>query len=234
MSRRTRNILIILAALGLLTYIGFSVYRHYFTFYMTGTSPGLSRIYTATPYMDVNFNKTLVEYEEFRITSVSPEILAKIEFRDKTIRIYFENLQVDATYDLIFSPVRAEDGDEIVNLTLDFHARAGNFEQLPVAHQQYLLDRQDEQPATLTDPILQHLPHSTLSFELTALVTQNDEREDILVLEARLLLNAADVRIGADEAVEQYKSEVVEFIRSLDLDPEDYTIRYQVVEPTLQ
>jgi hypothetical protein len=73
------------------------------------------------------------------------------------------------------------------------------------------------------DPILQYLPKSTLSYQVDAAVDSNN---GIKSLEVNLQLSNADYKTGIDTAVAQYKKEVSDWILSLGLNPDGYTINY--------
>lgn len=82
-----------------------------------------------------------------------------------------------------------------------------------------------------TDPILNSLPHSTLDYNLTvAQGTTGIKGDQKLILDADLLLSAADVRSGRDAAIAAYTQEVRDYITSLGLNPDSYTINYTISE----
>jgi hypothetical protein len=72
------------------------------------------------------------------------------------------------------------------------------------------------------DPIIQYLPHSTLSYQINSR-TGDDGK---VTLTIQLLLTEADRRTGEQAAVDIYKSEALDWIRSKGLDPNNYTINY--------
>lgn len=230
------NINKLLIALGIITLIGYAaflLYRNFFTFYLTETNPRTGSISYLTPYIDVSFSQPInTNFNDFGVVTDEP-IVETTETNDKTLRIFLINLSRNQDYSLTIPFIESVDGDRLDNIVLEFKAKDIPFEQLSEPHQQYILNNQDQLPITHTDPILKHLPHSTLEFELSPLVTQNEINEPILVLEARLLLTSADVNIDPKAATEKYKQSVIEYIKSLDLKPDDYTIRYIVINPTL-
>jgi hypothetical protein len=50
----------------------------------------------------------------------------------------------------------------------------------------------------------------------------------------RLLLSAADVRINASAAAEQYKQEARDYISSNGINPKEYTFEYEIVQPSIR
>lgn len=76
-------------------------------------------------------------------------------------------------------------------------------------------------PSVKTDPMFDYLPHSTLDYTLTATVDSSNKT----ILNAQLFLTEAD-QADPSAALAQYKQEVVEYIQSVGLNPNSYTINY--------
>lgn len=70
------------------------------------------------------------------------------------------------------------------------------------------------------ESIIKHLPHSTLSYRITLGPSMP------YVLNIVISTNAADERGDAKAAIEKYKNQANEWIRSVGFDPQDYTINY--------
>jgi hypothetical protein len=69
------------------------------------------------------------------------------------------------------------------------------------------------------DPIMRHLPYSTLHYTVTGDTTNR--------LKVEISLSNSDLYgTTSDKAAQRYENEVVEWIKSLDLDPNDYIINY--------
>jgi hypothetical protein len=73
-----------------------------------------------------------------------------------------------------------------------------------------------------TDPITGILPHSTLTYEIRA-VTNEDLSARLII---RLLLTRVDYNTREAEAVNEYKKEALDWIRSQEINPDDYAIEY--------
>jgi len=73
------------------------------------------------------------------------------------------------------------------------------------------------------DPIMAYLPKSTLSYQADATVDSNNQLQSI---EVKLLLSNADYKTGINSAVAQYKKEFRDWMLSLGLNPDGYTINY--------
>ncbi|MFZ2125129.1 MAG: hypothetical protein WA087_01245 [Candidatus Saccharimonadales bacterium] len=80
---------------------------------------------------------------------------------------------------------------------------------------------------TNRDPILKYLPQSTFNYNITGEIN-NDNKVDLNV---EIFLYSADTRDGGrDSSIKKYKAEVIKWIRSVKLNPDNYTIYYSIEE----
>lgn len=84
-----------------------------------------------------------------------------------------------------------------------------------------------------SDPILRHLPYSTLDYTITAYEypEDHDHEEDGhahegLSIQVDVLLSEADYKTGVAEVIYSYEEEVEDWIESLGLNPDNYNIEY--------
>ena len=77
------------------------------------------------------------------------------------------------------------------------------------------------------DPILQYLPHSDSNYQITF------DPELGKTLNVTLQTSAADERIDPEAAVASYRQAVRDWITSVGLDPNTYTIKYTVIHASL-
>ncbi len=85
----------------------------------------------------------------------------------------------------------------------------------------YLTDSTNE---TKPNPILDYLPYSTFNYSITA----NDDSNKI-GLNVDIFLYSADTRDGGkEESIKKYKSEVIDWIKLKKLNPDDYSINYNI------
>lgn len=75
---------------------------------------------------------------------------------------------------------------------------------------------------TKSDPVLKHLPYSTLNYDITA---EEDDDEN-LIIHVNILLSEADYKSNVSLVIDNRQIEVEEWFESLGLDPENYNIRY--------
>jgi hypothetical protein len=72
------------------------------------------------------------------------------------------------------------------------------------------------------DPVLSKLPYSTLNYQVEAIVDDNDK----VTLDVLLLPTSSDYRTGIDAAIETYKQEMLSWLESQGINPDNYTINY--------
>lgn len=221
-----KRIIISSVALLFIAAAGIIVYRS-ITFRLVGAEPDTDKVSVISPFIDIYFNKPIKK------DSVEPKsettLLAGFDVIDqKTIRVFFDNLELDSDNTITIESVESTNGKRLHNISLRFKAKDIPFEHLSKKQQDAILKQQDTPNTKRDDPILAYVPYGGLHFELSALV-QDEE----LTLQAKLLLTAADVRIDPNAAVERYKQEVRDYITSNSLNPDSYKIDYQVIQPSL-
>lgn len=199
-------------------------------FHLVSTDPPLKAFPVMAPYIDANFNKTLAK--KGHIIGSSADIVRTYEVNGKQLRIFLKSpLEINKEYTLTLENITSERGKIIKQQKLTFTALDLPFSSLSSDQQKYILDHQDKNQGVRDDPITSHLPHSTLDYNLTSEVDKDNAGNDILVLNAEILLAESDLGPGQDQTVQAYKQEVVDYIKSLGLDPANYTIRYTIVTP---
>lgn len=75
------------------------------------------------------------------------------------------------------------------------------------------------------DPILDSLPYSTFNYTITATINNDNTTS----LDVKIFLYSSDTQNGGREAsINKYKAEVTDWIKSISLKPEDYSINYTI------
>jgi hypothetical protein len=78
---------------------------------------------------------------------------------------------------------------------------------------------------TNQDPILSHLPYSTFNYTITANIDNNNK----VGLDVNIILYLSDTRNGNRESsINRYKTEINEWIKSINLTPDNYSINYTI------
>ena len=223
-----KKIIVLLSVITLLLLI-FVGYQG-IVFRVTGTSPSINNVAAASPYLIIHFNKSLDASSLKYSTNTSFITSATVMNNSITFNLSYP-LSVNKTYSLTILTISSQGGSKLTNITYRFVPKNLQFNQLDPSQQKQLINNQDRSQTGTNDPILIHLPYSTLDFTLMPLITSQDTSSKIS-LQASLLLSAADVG-NEDAAIAQYKQEVINYIESLGLNPSNYNISYVVVQPTM-
>lgn len=79
-----------------------------------------------------------------------------------------------------------------------------------------------ESGLSVSDPLLQYLPYSTLDYNVSSVV-----KDEKLVVVVSILLSEADYRTGVDAAITQRKAEIKKWFEKNGLSVDDYTFEYK-------
>ena len=218
-----------IVAVVVLALIGWQTYYSLFTFHITGTDPKLSSMSVQSPYLKVNFSQSLSS-SGLSIQASDKSVMLDSKISGKQLTVDLANLNLNASYTVTITHIQSTKGKAINNLILKFTAKDVSFNQLPKDQQNTILQRQDQSQVFRNDPIFNYTPHSTLDYNLTSLTTTDTNGNPKVVLKAELLLSAAD-QSNPNPVISQYKQEVVDYIKSVGLDPASYQIDYTVSAP---
>ncbi len=228
-----RNLLIVLCIAIILAVIGFLTYAS-LRFHVTGTTPQTKGLSIYTPTFTIHTNKVLDA--KGTSTPVANENIissSTVKGRDIEIKIIFP-LSEKKTYTITVNSIRAADGSQLINKVFTLQPKDVPYDKLSPKEQKNLIDGQDRPTAIQSDPLLSHLPYSSLNFNLTGVIRADASGKAVVEVDAELLPSAADVKSGNEsQVIEQYKQEVLAYIRSVGLDPANYPIVYVVTEPSL-
>lgn len=228
--RRSFMPFIVVVAIIVAGIVGIS-YTISLRFHMTGTTPGGNALTPYVTQLNLNFNREL-EANKTATPVANQNIILSSNVSGKSITIRLNTpLRDTTTYTITLAVVQAKDGSQLHNIKFVFRPTNTPFDKLSKKQQQDLIATQDHYPAVNQDPILGHLPYSTLDFNLDAVITKNAAGKEVVEIDATLLPSAADLSNEA-AAIAQYKQEVVNYIKSLGVDPNNYTINYTVTQPT--
>ncbi|MCL4357644.1 hypothetical protein M1512_01980 [Patescibacteria group bacterium] len=192
------------------------------------TNPPSNDVATLTPFFDIYFNKTLTN----KGLSVS---MSPADFYGKKYYINGDSLIVSLSvpmqarhkYTITVNNVDAEDGQMLKNLVFTFYPTPKTMAQLPEDQSEALTARNEASPV-YKNPILKHLPYSTIDFNLSASFPTGKNDLPSLVLIAKLNIPAAVTGELQQQTISQYEQEIASYISSFGLNPASYHIDYIV------
>lgn len=197
---------------------------------IVSTDPNINQMTTWTPFFKITFSKK-VSATGLSVSS-SPKIIYnnKVDVSGNTVTVNL-NVPLDSnqTYTIILNNISSTGGQRITNKIYRFKPASVSRNQLGEDEQEVLLQRNQASKA-YQDPILSHLPYRSVDFNLTSSFGAGANNLAVLRLQAQLLLHLAQLG-DKSAAVAEDEQEVLDYIKSIGLDPSKYTIQYTVVSP---
>lgn len=211
--------------------IGFQIYQAK-RFHLVRSIPDRTgAVSTAANIFELQFNRELKSGVNYATRLNDPgKIVKQISIKQKVMLLYVVHLNRDQRYSLSINNIEAADGSKIPSVDFSFTARFVPADKLPKEQLKQLQQQTDR--GNIDDPILARLPYGGLHFSISSSFTANSNSAGGLVLDARLLLDKSDLS-EKSAAIAKYKQQVIDYIKSLGLDPNKYTINYIVVEPSV-
>lgn len=200
-------------------------------FRLVGATPGTSGTFaTATSTVKLDFNREIdSDLNLSLVQGSSRDIVNNIKKDGQSILLSLGTLEEGEEYSFSVGPVQSSSNETISQINFSFTAKYIPFDQLSDAQQKLELSVTDS--GNFEDPLLEHLPYQGKNFYLEAELTESDEGESILVVQAQLFLSRADVGKPRTQLISEFRPAIDEYIRSKQLDPASYLFRYSYNEP---
>lgn len=195
---------------------------------MVGTSPNLNSVATLSPYIKIKFNHGLSKRNISIAANNTLLYGQKYYVNDKTLIILLnEPLVANRQYSITINNIVDDHGQQIKNDTLSFMPKNLKSGQLSKNAQEELIAR-NESNKLYDNPILKHLPYFSVNFNLSADFKSNLSNSSKLTLIAQLTIPTAYVGSLRLNYINQEKQQVINYIASLGLNPNNYTINYSI------
>jgi len=199
-------------------------------FRIVSTDPAINQMTIWTPYFKLDLSKEISTNSVS--VSTNPNIIYKndIKTTGKTVTIYLSvPLDSSKTYTVSVNGITSANGQKIFNRQFSFKPRQVSRDSLPDEQKETLIQR-NEQSSVYSDPLLKYLPYRSVDFALAGSFGATTNNQPQLSIQAQLLLHLAQSN-DKDAAVATDKQEVIDYIKSLGLDPSKYNIQYSVISP---
>lgn len=212
---------------GVILFILLIIYGYFeLQFHVVNTNPGLGNVTNLTPFVKINFNKNISK-DGLTLTADPAASIQSFLVDGKTITVKLAYpLPAKKKYSIHIGSVTAEDGSKITDKTFSYTVVEGDFSKLPEDQKKALNQDQLPGPASTIDPVLSHVPYSTLDFRIDPVIDDQNN----LKLHVQLLLGPKDPA----SQVAVYQEEALAYLRSVQVDPAKYTIEYETIQETLQ
>ncbi|OGL29691.1 hypothetical protein A3D14_03665 [Candidatus Saccharibacteria bacterium RIFCSPHIGHO2_02_FULL_47_12] len=193
---------------------------------LTGTTPSILNGFK------IEFNRELASNVDYMKTlNDEAKHVKSIRLNGKSMLVVTQLNEEGKKYKFNINNIKAKDGSVIKSVRFDYIARFKPAEKL--SDDERALFEELGSLYKADNPILAHLPYSNLDFRLSGQFEQSESGElGAFYLDAKLYLSNADIKIGRDDAIAQRKKAINDYIASLGFDPGDFTIKYEIIEPS--
>lgn len=198
-------------------------------FYVVSTSQP-QNITTLSTEFNIKFNRPISK--NGLSVSVIPEAgsyKGENDISGDTLGVQLSTPLKSQQYTITINKVMSTNGRTLTNLSYSFTPKSANKSQMSEGDQENLIKRNQESP-DYKDPILDHIPYSTLDYSITPYFKADSNDISHLILQIQLLVPPGQNTASYSS---QDKQEALQYIKSLGLDPAKYTIQYTVVNETL-
>ncbi|HKR82335.1 MAG TPA: Ig-like domain-containing protein [Candidatus Saccharimonadales bacterium] len=220
--------IILVAVVGWLSYVAYlgAMFR------LVSTSPATSNFSVSSPAFKVTFSQDISEHG---IAVVSdPMVIRNTTVSGKTLTInLITPLDKTKTYTITINNVTSKSGKTITNKKFTFQPKEIDFNSLPKDQQQTILNSQKPSQQAETDPMLSHLPYSTLDFRLDPVTSTDANGKLTLTIQAQIYVLPNSSTSETDQ-IAQAKQEIATYFKQFGLDVSTYNVQYQTVVQTLQ
>ncbi len=218
--------LLAIAVLIVVLLVGYSVYIVIkdSTFRVVNTNPPTNDVASVSPFFNIQFNRNL-KANDLKITA-SPNIISSYRVSGSFVYINLQTpLNTNTKYTISVSGIIDSKGQKLTNQLFSFTPRYVPTQDLSNAQRQALLKKQLKYNQQHSNPIVKYLPHTTPDFTLNySYQTVNNSQQ--LVLIAELFIPQAQAN-NITATANQEKQDVVSYIQSLGLNPNNYQIQYK-------
>ncbi len=195
----------------------------------TITPDATNNVPTSLSRFSVEFNQTLAPNQDYT-KNLGGDVrhITKISVNGKSMTIFTEPHENSKHYSFQIKNIKSTNGEIIESVWFKYTAKYIPYNKLSRKEQQLYVEQNDSYKTI--DPIINKLPHDTLSYRLSAIFgSEEDGQSTDFVLTAELYLSNSDTKTDEGGVIIERKKEVTDYILSLGLKPESYTIHYLVV-----
>lgn len=229
-SQYKKPIIIAATVLGVLT-VAWLVYYNFFTFSITSVTPEQTRVAIQSPIIEISTNRAISD-SEIIVDDGGEGIVASVEPYGKSVIVnLFENMRADRQYTITLTGIKSTDGYSIDSYTYTF-TPVDNAALLTPRDRQIILQRQDEKPELLNDPIYNATPFYTDSYYVSSTLNATPDGKGSVSLQVVIFLSPDEAGDARAAAVASYKTAVEKRLSEIEgFSKEKYPINYTVQEP---
>ncbi len=224
--RKTILVLIVIAVIGAVWF--FFGQNHEFR--LVRSTPDTNQVVaTSTSTVRLEFSEDLDTSIDYAKNIEGDFIVSRTFAEGPYLFLTLRRLEKDTAYSFVVKNVVSLDQEIIDEVRVSFTAGYIQFERLSGTQKEleaYVADR-----GRFDNPILNILPHQGDRFFIKYTFGTDDMGESILFLDVDLYVTREDLGRDKNEIIAQYGKRVTDYISGAGINPDDYTIRYTVIEP---
>ncbi len=215
---------LLLIGLVVLAVAGSGAYLWYYKthFLLTSSDPSNGGKVSSVHAITLKFNQAL-DTKATAGFSIDPAVAGSVNISGKQFIFTPTNCyQLGTTYTLRLSDPVSISGKHAKPAQLSFTATYIDTTKLPTADQQQAASQTDA--LENQQPIVQYLPHETIDYKID--YTVNTDNSLTLNVTLYAILNRPDQESSYQAQLKQFKSEALNYIKSIGFDPAKYKITY--------
>jgi len=211
--------------------IGWLVYFYFFTFSILSTSPSSDRVAIQSPTIKIQTNRT-ISNTAIKFDDHGAGIVASVNHFNKTVVInLYQNMVSERTYTITLQDITSNDGYAIDTFTYTFIPKNDD-SLLSDEDKNIILERQDDKPAVVNDPVANATPLSTDSYVIKSTLNATPDGKGSVSLVATIFLTREDMIAGRDASIATYQAEITARLALINgYTPEKYPITYIIQDP---
>jgi len=228
---RYKKPIIIISVTIAVTLVGWLIYFYFFTFSILSTSPSSDRVAIQSPVIKIETNKEISD-KTIKFDDGGTGIVASVNRFNKTIIInLYQNMVSDKVYVITLQDISSTDGYVIDTYTYTFTPKNDD-SLLSDEDKNIILERQDDKPAVINDPVANATPLSTDSYVIKSTLNATPDGKGSVSLVATIFLTREDMIAGRDTSVANYQADIATRLALIDgYTPEKYPITYIIQDP---
>ena len=219
--------LIAAVSIILIAITGFVIYWLFFTLHVSSTNPSLNSVSYQSPFLHISFNKPL-KPSSLKIEGRGIVFTEKRQVKDETVTFYLNTVNLTVDKEVYFRlTAESKDGFKYSG-EIRFTPKNISFTDLPADQQKVLKQLEGERPAYYTDPIMQHIPYSTLLYSLAPDFVTVPGGDTRLIINLTVYLSQVDLD-NKEKVIKQRIAAAKKYISSKGLNPEQYSFNLNVI-----
>jgi len=223
--------IIIVAIIGIVALISWLIYFYLIAFSILSVSPSKDRVATLSPTIQIQTTKNISD-KSISFDDGGSGIVASVNHHDKVVVInLYQNMSVDQTYTITLKNIESTNGSVIESFVYTFTPK-DDPSLLSDTDTQVILERQQDKPSVVNDPVVNATPFSTDSYVVKSSLDATPDGKGSVSLVATLFPTREDYANGYDAAIAEYKKQITERLSDIDgFSIEKYPITYIIQGP---